>query len=76
LCRQFSLQGGRVDEIDERPLAADLHHGEPLPIFGLEARLAADVDLLERLAARRQDVPGLLAERAAGRVVEDDSRYG
>jgi hypothetical protein len=76
LCRQFSLESGRVDEVDEGPLPADLDHGEPLPILGLEPRVAADVDLLERLAAGRQDLPGLLAERAAGSVIEDDARYG
>jgi hypothetical protein len=73
---QPSLESICVDEVDERPLAADLDDGKPLPIFGLEAWVAADVDLLERLAARCQDVPGFLAERAAGSVIEDDSRYG
>jgi hypothetical protein len=76
LCRQFSLESGGVDEVDERPLAVDLDHGEPLPIAGLELRVAADVDLVEGLAARRQDAAGPLAERAARSAVEDDSRYG
>jgi hypothetical protein len=76
LCRQFSQQRHGVDEVDECPLAADLDHGEPFPILGLELRVAADVDLVERLAARRQNVPSLLAERAAWSAIEDDPRYG
>jgi hypothetical protein len=70
------LESGRIDEIDKRPLAADLHHREPLPILGLERRVVADVHLLERLAAGCQDAPSLLAEGAAGSVIEDDPRYG
>ena len=76
MCRHFSYKGGRVDEVDEGPLAVDLDHREPLPVLRLEVRVAADIDLVERLAAGCQDVPGLLAERAVGGVIEDDSRYG
>jgi hypothetical protein len=67
---------GRIDEVDERALAVDLDHGEPLAVARLELWVAADVDLVEGLAARREDVPGLVAERAAGRVIEDDPGYG
>jgi hypothetical protein len=76
LCRQFSSQRGRIDEVDEGPLAVELDDRQPLPIPGLELRVAADVDLVERLAGRCQDVSSLLAERAAGSVIEDDPRYG
>jgi hypothetical protein len=76
LCRQFSLEGGGVDEVDEGPLAVDLNHRKPLPVCGLEPLITGDVDLVERLTARCQDVSSLVAQRAARRVIENDPCYG
>jgi hypothetical protein len=72
LCQPPAQRGG-VDEVDEGPLAADLHDRKPLPVAGLERLVARDVDLLEGVPELDpEDVPGLLAEVAALRVVQDD----
>jgi hypothetical protein len=81
LCRHFAAKRRRVDVVDERALALDLDHRQPLAVPGFELRVAADVDLLELerdLRARfLQDRAGTLAEVAALRVVQRDVRgYG
>jgi hypothetical protein len=62
--------------VDERALAVDLDHRQPLTVAGLELGVAADVDLTELeaqlVACRGDDPAGSLAEVAALRVVEDD----
>ena len=40
----------RLDEVRERALAVDLDDREPLTVLGRENLVAADVDLLERIA--------------------------
>jgi hypothetical protein len=73
LC-QLPTQRGGVDEVDEGPLAADLHDREPLPVAGLERLVARDVDLLESVPELGPEhLAGLLAEVAALRVVQDDA---
>ena len=61
-------------------LAVDLDYGQPLAILGLKRGVAGNVDLfqLERLVRghRDQRLAGALAQVAAGRVIEDDLRYG
>jgi hypothetical protein len=76
LCVDFAPKSGRIDEVDEGPATVDFDHGKPLAVCGLELRVTGDVDLLERLAALRQDSARPLAEVASLRVVEDDARYG
>jgi hypothetical protein len=78
---QLPAEGGRVDVVHERALAADLDDREPLPIAGLELRIARDVHLrqLERelVAQPGDDCARPLAEVASLGVVEDDlRRYG
>jgi hypothetical protein len=69
-----------LDEVGERALAVDLDDRKPLPVAGLEVRVAADVDLLELEA---ELVPGGLDDTPRGRtevaplgVEEDDAGYG
>jgi hypothetical protein len=66
--------------VDERALAVDLDHGQPLAVESLELRVAGDVDLLElerELRAQRlQLAAGPLAEVAALGRVEPDAGYG
>jgi hypothetical protein len=66
-----------VHVVDERTRPVYLDDREPLAIALLELRDAADVDLLEGerylLPRTEQLRPGAVAERAAGRVVEDDA---
>ena len=69
------------DVVDERALAVDLDHGEPLPVARLELSIARDVDLVERerhLGPHLvEDRPRPLAQVAPGGCVEDDRvRYG
>jgi hypothetical protein len=79
LC-ELAPEGVRVDEVDERTLAADLDDRQPLPVALLELRHAGDVDLLELepelLPERRQRGPCPVAEVAAGRAEQADLRYG
>ena len=67
-----------MDVVGEDPLAVNLDHREPLPVAGLELRVAGDVDLLEREAELGAELLELLArpvaEMAALCTVERD--YG
>jgi hypothetical protein len=60
--------------------AVDLDDREPLPVFGLERLVAADVDLAQHEAELGLQVPQSsdrgLAEVAPLRVVDDDLGYG
>ena len=77
MCGNFAAKSGRIDEIDEGSLAADLDDGQPFAVGSLQIGVARDVHLLELLTALGQDGPGLLAEMAALSRVEDDLRsYG
>jgi hypothetical protein len=75
LCNR-SAEGVGLDVVRETAPAVDLDHGEPLPIFGLQAGIAGDVDLpqveAELLPERGHDAAGRLAEVTARGVVEDD----
>ena len=68
-----------MDVVGEDPLAVDLDDREPLPVAGLEVRIARDVDLLEReteLGTQLLELrAGPVAQVTSGRVVEGD-RYG
>jgi hypothetical protein len=66
---------GRVDVVDERPLAIDLDDGQPLAVPRLERLVAGDVDLLEPVLSELGDerLARVLAKVAARGVVE---RYG
>jgi hypothetical protein len=69
-----------VDVVDESPPAVDLDDRDPLPVLGLEPRIAVDRDLPQveaELGPRGADyAAGGLAEMAARRRVEDDLGYG
>jgi hypothetical protein len=69
-----------VDVVDEAPPSVDLNHRDPLPVRGLELRVAVDRDLLqleaELVTRGRDDTPRRRAEVAARGGVEDDLRYG
>ena len=79
LCNRAS-QRVRVHVIDESTAAVDLHHRDPLAVFGLELRVAVDRDLAqleaELVVRSRDDASGRLAEVAARRGEEDDFGYG
>jgi hypothetical protein len=79
LCNRPAQRIG-VDEVDEAPLPAYLDHRDPLPVFGLERRVAVDPDLAqleaELVPRRADDAAGGLAEMTARRGVEDDFGYG
>ena len=79
LC-DLPAKGVGLYEVGERPLAADLDDGQPLPVRGLELGLAADIDLLQlepELCLRAaNDALSRRAEVAAVSVVEDDADYG
>src|SRR4051812_44083278 len=71
----------REHEVDERALAVDLHHREPLAVPRLELGVAGDVDLaqLERPPGPHlaDDGARTFAEVAALRVVQrDDGAQG
>jgi hypothetical protein len=80
LCGQFAAEGIRRDVVDEGLDAADLDHRDQLAVARLELLLPRDVDLAQlesELGAQLfENRAGTLAEVAAGRVVEDDFRYG
>jgi hypothetical protein len=79
LCNRPAERIG-VDEVDEAPPAVDLDHRDPLPVLGLEGRVAVDPDLTQieaELVPRcADDAAGGLAEMTARRGVEDDFGYG
>jgi hypothetical protein len=70
----------RIDVVDKRALAVDLHDRQPLAVARLERGVAGDVDLGElesELVLERADGPARpLAEVAVGSVVQRDARYG
>src|SRR5581483_4978313 len=70
---EFPAQRSFVDPVDERPLAVDLHRGQPLAIARFEVGVAADVDGLVRLADAVEHVTRALAQMTARRVVEDEA---
>jgi hypothetical protein len=79
LCNRTAERIG-VHVVDETPPAVDLHHRDPLPVLGLEARVAVDPDLAqleaELVPRRTDDTACRLAQVAARRGVEDDVGYG
>jgi hypothetical protein len=79
LCGEPATESGLVDVVDEGALAADLDHRQPLPVAGLQLRVAADVDFGQREAELVPQPGNLracpLAQMAALRVVERDG-YG
>jgi hypothetical protein len=80
LC-ELPADGRGIDEVDERPLAADFHDREPFAVGLLELGDARDVHLLElepELGLQvRERPPRALAEVAPGRPEQPDlSRYG
>ena len=66
--------------VHEAPPAVDLDHREPLPVFRLKDRVAADVDLAqveaELVAERAHLRERALAQVTAFSVVNDDFGYG
>jgi hypothetical protein len=81
LCAQLTDERGLVQVVDERPLAVDLDHRQPLAVAGLELGVAADVDLAQLelvLPPQLGELPARpLAEMAALGVVDGDARrYG
>jgi hypothetical protein len=77
LCAHLAPKRIRIDVVDERPLAVDLHDGQPLAVLRLEFRVASDIDLFElerKLSADALDDPAsTLAQVAPLSVVERDS---
>ena len=77
---EFSAQGVRRDEVDERLHVVDLDHRNQLAVARLELRIAVDRDLLEvepELVTQRDDgLASPLAEVAAGGPVQPDEGYG
>jgi hypothetical protein len=76
LCADFSTKCGEVDVVHERAFPVDLDDRQPVAIPRLECRVARDVHLPKRDATVSQHGARPLAEVAAGRVEEDDVRYG
>jgi hypothetical protein len=73
-------EGFGLDVVREATAPVDLHNWQPLPIFGLESRVAADVHLTQ-LEPELVPKGAHLCERAlaqvtAFRVVDDDLGYG
>jgi hypothetical protein len=79
LCGDPAAESDLVDVVDERALAADLDHRQPLPVTRLQLRVTADVDLGQREPELVPQPGNLracpLAQMAALGVVERD-RYG
>ena len=75
-----SPKGPGLDVVREAPAAVDLHNRQPLAIFGLERRVAADVHFAqleaELIAERAHLCERALAQVTAFRVVDDDLDYG
>src|SRR5207302_7424386 len=76
LCSEAAPEPLRLDVIDERADAVDLHDGDQLTIARLELLVAGDVDLAQvelELGAQLVELrPRALAEVAALRAIEDD----
>jgi len=79
LCNRFSERIG-LDVVGETAPAVDLDDREPLPIRGLERRIAADVHLqqieAELVAERAHLFERALAQMAALGVKDADVDYG
>jgi hypothetical protein len=78
LCVEAAQERGGVQVVDERTLAVDLDHRQPLAVAGLQLGVAADVDLLQiKLAPAPklcERASRTLAEVTAFSVVDDDAR--
>ena len=76
MCGYFATKSIWIDVIDESALTVDLHNRQPLAITRLEARIPADVDLVELEIGLFADLfenrPRAFAEVAALRVIQDD----
>src|SRR5436190_20280290 len=76
LCAQATPERAGIHEVDERPLAVDLEHRDPLPIARFELGVAVDRHRLQRNAELLADLPRhaqrALAEMASGGVVDGD----
>ena len=76
MCGYFAPKSIWIHVIDESPLAIDLHNRQPLAILRLEARIPADVDLVELevslFADLFEDRARAFAEVAALRVIQDN----
>jgi hypothetical protein len=79
LCNRFP-QGLGLDVVREAAPAVDLDDRQPLPVLGLERRVAGDVHLAQLEAELVPERPHLreraLAQVAALRVINDDLGYG
>jgi hypothetical protein len=77
---ELAAEGVIVEPVDERSLAVDLDHRQPLAVARLELGVAADVDLRQLESQLALQPPHLierpLAEVAALRVEDRDPRYG
>ena len=75
-----STEGLGLDVVGETAPAVHLDDGQPLPVLGLERRVAADVHLAQLEAELVPELAHLceraLAQVAAFRVVDDDLGYG
>jgi hypothetical protein len=73
-------EGVGLNVIREPAPAVYLHNRQPLTVFGLESRVAGDVDLAqvepELLPKLGHHAAGALAQMAARGVVQHDLRYG
>jgi hypothetical protein len=69
---QPPTERSRVDVVHERSLAADLDDRQPLPVPGLELRIAGDVDLAKRDAFVHESRPSAFTKVAARRDVENN----
>ena len=76
MCGYFAPKSIWIHVIDESPLAIDLHNRQPLAILRLEARIPADVDLVELEVGLFADLfenhARAFAEVAALRVIQHD----
>ena len=76
MCGYFATKRIWIHVVDESALAIDLHNRQPLAILRLEARIPADVDLVELevslFADLFEDRARAFAEVAALRVIQDN----
>ncbi len=79
MCNRFSERIG-LHVVRETAPAVDLDDWKPLSIFGLESRVAADIDLpqieIELVAERTHLLEGALAQVTAFSVEDADVDYG